>query len=112
MKDYIIFIREDVARMAQLSEEEFQTEIQQYGEWVETMSKSGHYVAGDPLESEGKYLRKDSIQSDGPFIESKEAISGYVIIKAQDMDEAVSLARKCPIFQYDGALEVRPIMKY
>ena len=111
MKDFIIFIREDISQMAQLSEEEFQTEIQDYTKWVEEMAKTGNYVSGDPLVPEGRYILSDKVQSDGPFIESKEAISGYVIIKATDIDQAVGLAQKCPVFKFGGVLELRPIMK-
>jgi len=111
MKDFIIFIREDLSRIPTLTEEEFQKEIGEYTDWVEEMSKTGNYVAGDPLDTEGRYIYKDNIKSDGPFIESKEAISGYVIIKASNMEEASKLARKCPIFSYGGVLELRPIFK-
>ncbi|MEM1003132.1 MAG: hypothetical protein AAGH46_10835, partial [Bacteroidota bacterium] len=74
MKDFIIFIREDMSKMATMSEKDFEADIQEYTAWVEEMSKTGNYVSGDPLHPEGRYLYKDSIHSDGPFIESKEAI--------------------------------------
>jgi len=111
MNTYLILIREDVSRMSKLSEAEFQHELEQFTRWVEEMSATGNYISGDPLETGGRYLKKDSIVSDGPFIESKEAISGYLIIQAKDMDAAVKLAQKCPIFQYEGAVELRQIMK-
>lgn len=111
MTDYIILIRENLAPETEMSEEDFETQIQEFMAWVEDMSKTGNYMSGDPLQPEGRYIYKDAIHSDGPFIESKEAVSGYVLIKAKDIDEATALAQKCPIFNYGGAIELRPVLK-
>lgn len=43
---------------------------------------------------------------DGPFIESKDAIGGFALIEARDLDEAISIARTFPV--PDGRVEVRP----
>ncbi|MEL6865233.1 MAG: YciI family protein [Bacteroidota bacterium] len=112
MNHYLILIREDLQRMTKLSEADFQAEIQEYVAWVEEMTKTGNYLSGDPLEAEGRYILKDQVRSDGPFVESKEAISGYVIIKAVDMDAAIQLAQQCPIYRYGGAVELRAIMQH
>ena len=111
MEEFIILIREDMSGQENMPEVDFEAEIQAYVEWVEEMSKTGNYISGDPLKPAGRYIHKDNFASDGPFIESKEAISGYVLIKAKDLDEATALAKKCPIFESGGAIELRPIMK-
>lgn len=111
MQDFLILIREDVQRFTSGSEADFQKEVEEYAVWVEEMTKTGNYVSGDPLKPEGRYILKDSIQTDGPFIESKEAVGGYIIIKAKDIEEATELARKCPVFEYDGLIELRPLIK-
>ncbi len=112
MKQFMILIREDASIMANMTEAEAQAEINEYMAWVEEMAKTDNYISGDPLESEGRYLKKDTIHSDGPFIESKEAVTGYVLIQAKDMDEAVKWAKKCPVYKNDGAVELRPVMKH
>jgi hypothetical protein len=48
----------------------------------------------------------DPITTDGPFIETKEAIGGYYVIEATDLDQALALAAKCP----SPIIEVRPVM--
>ena len=110
MQEFILLIREDASRMAGLAESDFQAEIEEFVKWVESMTKTGNYLSGDPLQPEGRYIQQDSISSDGPFLESKEVISGYVI-KARDMEEAVQLGKNCPIFTYGGLIELRPLMK-
>ena len=112
MKKFMVFIREDITNLPNMTEEEMQKEIQLYIDWVEGLSKTGNYISGDPLEAKGKYMKSDQVFSDGPFIEAKEAISGYILMQAENINQAVELARGCPVFQAGGVLEVRPIMEY
>ncbi|HEY8301441.1 MAG TPA: YciI family protein [Jatrophihabitans sp.] len=48
--------------------------------------------------------------TDGPFVETKEALGGYYLVEAADLDEAIELAKQVPVLA--GALEVRPIMVF
>ncbi len=52
-----------------------------------------------------------TLTTDGPFVESKEALGGFYIIKADDLDGAISLAAQCPGAQH-GAVEVRPVVDF
>ena len=47
--------------------------------------------------------------ADGPFAESKEAIGGYFLLQADDLDEAVAVAKQCPALEYGSTVEVRPV---
>ena len=48
--------------------------------------------------------------TDGPFAETKEALGGYYLVEAGDLDEAIALAKQVPVL--NGSLEVRPIMVF
>src|SRR4051812_17718002 len=48
--------------------------------------------------------------TDGPFVETKEALGGYYLVEAADLDAAIELAKQVPVI--DGGLEVRPIMVF
>ncbi len=48
--------------------------------------------------------------TDGPFVETKEALGGYYLVEAADLDEAIALAKQVP--SNFGALEVRPILVF
>ena len=50
--------------------------------------------------------------TDGPFLETKEALGGYYLIEAADLDEAITIARQVPLAASTGGLEVRPIMVF
>ena len=98
---------------ATLSPEEMQKMIQEYRAYVQRLRDSGHYIAAEPLEETGKMLSGERGRhvTDGPFAETKEAVGGYFLIRARDLDEAIELSRDCPIFAHGGELEVRPILK-
>jgi hypothetical protein len=50
--------------------------------------------------------------TDGPFVETKEALGGYYLVEAADLDEAIALAKQVPLASPTGGLEVRPIMVF
>jgi len=53
-----------------------------------------------------------TITTDGPFVETKEALNGYLIYEAADLDAAIELAARIPAARLGGAIEVRPIMEW
>ena len=80
--------------------------------WMESLAKKGVLVGADPLQRTGKQVTgKNKVVTDGPFIEGKEMVGGYLIVSANDIDEAVEISKGCPIFNEDGKVEVRPIQK-
>ena len=52
-----------------------------------------------------------TLTTDGPFAESKEALGGFYLIEAADVDEAIALAARCPGAEY-GAVELRPVVDF
>jgi hypothetical protein len=53
-----------------------------------------------------------TLTTDGPFVEMKEAIGGYLVFEADDLDAAIELAARIPAARLGGAIEVRPIVEY
>jgi hypothetical protein len=53
-----------------------------------------------------------TLTTDGPFAEIKEAIGGYLLFEADDLDAAIELAARIPAARMGGAVEVRPVMEY
>jgi hypothetical protein len=53
-----------------------------------------------------------TITTDGPFVDTKEALNGYLIYEADDLDSAIELAAGIPAARLGGAIEVRPIMEW
>lgn len=53
---------------------------------------------------------RDNVVTDGPFAETKEALGGYYLIEAKDLDEAIKIAKQVPAPH--GGVEVRPVMVF
>lgn len=52
-----------------------------------------------------------TLTTDGPFIETKEALGGYYVLEADDLDSAIDFAARIPAARMGGAVEVRPIVE-
>jgi len=92
---------------------EGEQQMQRWVKWLQELADQGHIKdRGQPLDSEGKVVRgKTRAITDGPYPESKDMVGGYTLIEADDLAKAAELAGGCPIFEYDGLVEVRPVMK-
>ena len=53
-----------------------------------------------------------TLTTDGPFVEIKEAIAGYLVFEADDLDAAIELAARIPASRLGGAVEVRPVKEW
>src|ERR1700704_992705 len=52
-----------------------------------------------------------TLTTDGPFAETKEALGGYYLLEADDLDAAIDLAARIPAARLGGAVEVRPLVE-
>src|SRR4029077_13160469 len=95
------------------SPERMQQMMQKWMTWLKELGQKGHIKdQGQPLERTGKLVKgKQKEVTDGPFAEAKDVVGGYTLIEARDLEQAVELSKGCPIFEVEGAVEVRPVMK-
>jgi hypothetical protein len=90
--------------------------MQAYTAYTQMLKDRGVYLGGEALQPNPTATTvrvKDGkrIVTDGPFIEAKEALGGFYLVEARDLDEAIELAAACPGAQW-GAMEVRPLMEF
>ena len=76
-------------------------------------------VGGQELESAtmATSLRTDASgrvhTTDGPFLEAKEALGGFYLIEAADLDEVLSLTKLLPELQVShSGVEIRPVVDH
>ena len=50
--------------------------------------------------------------TDGPFVETKEAVGGFFVLEAEDLDAAIEVAAMVPAARLGGAIEIRPVATY
>jgi hypothetical protein len=54
----------------------------------------------------------ETLTTDGPFVSVKEALGGYLIFEAADLDAAIELAARVPAARLGGGVEVRPVVEW
>lgn len=97
MKQFLVLLKGK--EKLDYSPEQLQKRLEEYREWVATIEP--HYVTDNRLERRGAHLRqKDQITMDGPFLEAKEIIAGFIIIKADSLEQATNLCNSSPLLNY------------
>ena len=84
-----------------------------YGAFTSDIKARGLFQAGEALTPTStattvRVVDGETVTTDGPFAETKEALGGFYLIEARDLDEAIDTAAKIPAATL-GAIEVRPI---
>lgn len=112
MQEFLLVIHRDLTSAnPQPSPDQMKEALKPYQEWIAGIAAQDRLVAPPKRwDVDGRVIRsaqqKEQISS-GPYAEGKESIGGLFLIKAKDYDEAVALAKGCPIIQYGAIVEVR-----
>jgi hypothetical protein len=110
MKDFLFVYRADYINQPTVSPEEMQAVTKLWMDWIGGIAAQNKLTSpGNRLTSGGKVVRPKNVVTDGPYTEIKELIGGYSIVKTATIDEAVEIAKGCPIFMIGGNVEVREI---
>jgi len=112
MKEFLyIFRRDAVSDAAPRSPEQIQSMMKLWQDWMGGLAAQNKLVSsGNRLGSEGSVVKPNNVVTNGPFVEIKEAIGGYIVVKADTLEEATQLTDGCPILSVGGNVEVRPIV--
>jgi len=103
---YLCLVYLDEKRVSELADEEcvaYDAEIRD----------SGHCIASEALQTVQtattvRVRNEKVLITDGPFAETKEQLTGFYLIEANDLDDAIRIAAKIPPAR-EGSIEVRPI---
>ena len=110
MKEFVLLFRMDITTPeVQPTPEQMEVYMMDWMEWISDISTHGQLAdGGNHLSNYGTVLRSNNRINEEPYTSNNESVSGYIIILAESKDDAVSIARKCPILQGEGtSVEVR-----
>ena len=94
----------------EMPEDEMEARMAKWGAWIDDLGE--HFVGGGPLNEDGRILDSKAGEPETGFVEDGDAeVGGYIIVQAGSIDDAVNLARGCPIYEVGGIVEVREIVK-
>ena len=112
MREYIMIFRGDKDQ-PKPSPEQMQQVVIQWQNWIGNIAAQDKFVSTNVLGFEGKTVTAKGVVSDGPYTEMKEIVGGYLICKAENLDEAVAMTEGCPTLLSGGTtVEVRDVMPF
>ncbi|QWX84579.1 transcription initiation protein [Cellulophaga sp. HaHaR_3_176] len=112
MKEFMMIFRNERKQDETPSPKQMQAMVAEWQDWIGTIAAQGRFVATNALGFEGQTVSAKGIVSDGPYVELKEIIGGYIIVKANNLQDAVKLSEGCPTLRMGGKVEVRDVMVF
>jgi hypothetical protein len=114
MAEYLVLIYDDESTLAAAGQEESGQMLADHRRFMaahETALRGGNALRPTATATS---IRPDGAGgfsvTDAPFAETKEALVGYYLVEADDLDRAVAIAKQVPTFA--GGVEVRPVRTF
>lgn len=86
--------------------------FERFSNWLTSVRESGRLIDSHKLHDHtgARLTVRGGQVVEGPFMETKEAVGGFVLINAGSLEEAIAVARECPVFELqNGQIEIRVI---
>lgn len=110
MKEFLLLFRQPSYDYSHASPGEMQALAKKWQDWVGGIAAQGKLAGNGPrLALEGKVLKAGGVVTDGPFVEIRERLGSFIVVKADSLDEATTLAHGCPALDANGSVEIRPV---
>jgi hypothetical protein len=112
MKEFMLLIRNEIDHQKNWPKEKQQKFLKSCESYIDRLKRGNHLIAAQPLIREGKIISgKIGAWKESPINGTKEVQVGYYHIRANDVSEAITLAKENPEFEFSDTakIEVRPI---
>jgi hypothetical protein len=112
MQEFMLLIRNTSDHTAEMPPEQHQNFLNACESYIGVLKKEGKLIAAQPLARQGTIISGvDGAWKETPFNENKEVQVGYYHILANDLNDAIAIAKKNPEFAYSttARIEVRPV---
>jgi hypothetical protein len=112
MKDFLLILRTEGSVWTDLPPDQLKRHIANGMAYIGKLISEGKLKSASPVDKGSKLITgSNGSFTDHPFNESKEVIAGYFLVTANDMDEALEIAKSNPIFNdIPTKIEVHPMM--
>jgi len=104
--DVFLLLLHEPAEGYSVPPEEEAALVQEYSAWAGEQARAGRLVSGEKL---GAGYRLLTPTEEIPGLPGDDVVSGFFLVRASSLEEAVDIARDCPHLRHGGRIEVRPI---
>ncbi|HTJ51916.1 MAG TPA: YciI family protein [Cyclobacteriaceae bacterium] len=113
MKEFLLLFRQPSYDYSKVSPAEMQMLTNKWKDWAGAIAAQGKLASNGPrLDTGGKVLKAGGVITDGPFVEIRERLGSFIIVKADSLDEATTLAHGCPAIDAGGSVEIRTVLNF
>ncbi|WP_299898981.1 YciI family protein [uncultured Aquimarina sp.] len=110
MKQFVFLFKGGDEVWDSKTEEEQNAHMGEWMEWIGKISEQEKYAGGERLYPAVKTIHPGGTKvTDRFLVEAKEIIGGYIVVKAESMEEATEMAKGCPGLQWESSVEVREV---
>ena len=112
MKQFVLLFRMDVTnKEAQPTQQQMKSYMQQWMAWINDIADNDQLAdGGNHLSAQGRVLKPNNEVIETPHISNDNSVAGYILVLADDIDEATKIAKKCPILNGENtSVEIREI---
>jgi hypothetical protein len=110
LKDFMLLFRFEPSNNYQPTETELNEQHKQWGAYIGGIASQAKFVSTSQLGFSGKQIFSDLSTKDGITIADGQTLGGNMVVKAKNMDDAIEMAKGCPILKMGGSVEVRDII--
>lgn len=112
MKDFALLFRQPKYDQLELPEAEQAALFKKWQDWLGGIAAQGRIVVPPTrlVPNQGRVLKAGGVVTDGPFVEIRERLGGLIVIRAEDLEEATTLAHGCPAIDHGGSVEIRQVI--
>ena len=112
MKEFLLLFRSAPSGEPRPSPEQLQNITKPWQAWMGSIAAQNKLAnRGNRLDFEGATVRPGNVVTDGPYAEIKEIMLGYTLVKTDSLEDAIELAKGCPVLNMGGNVEVRSIVE-
>ena len=110
MKKFIVLFREPDGRTTKRSDRAIRAHEKNWKNWFSTWGQKGKLSGGSGLTLNGRIIKGyGNIVTHGIYRNQNEIVGGYLLLNADDFNEAVDIMKTCPIYEFDGYAEIREL---
>ncbi len=113
MKEYLLLFYNRTGNGAYITTpDDMLEDMPRWQQWIGNIAMQGKLISSQPIEYDGTIVTSKGITA-GPFIQQEILLTGYLLCKAENIEEVKEWCSTCPILKYEqGSVEIRPVMPF
>jgi hypothetical protein len=109
MTKYLYLFRGGSEGYSKLTPEELAQDTQNWMNWMGGIAQKGMKIEGLPIARAGKVVSSSDIK-DSTFGSGDDVVSGYILLEAENIEQAINESKNCPIVALGGTVEIREVL--